>query len=345
VSTTPSPDPAGLPDPRRPGDERPLRRRATARVLLLDDAGQVLLMHDSDPGQPGRTWWMTPGGGVDPGESLREAAAREVVEETGWALSAAALGAPVAERAVVHGYSDVVVTQLETYFAASVGVAPALQTSGWTAEEQRSLLGHAWWGLPELLEPRGREVWPRGLAGLLGHLLAGRTSRVSLPSYEESTVPVAGPAPRPRRAARVIVVDGAGRLLLLRGHDPARPGDDGWWFTVGGGLDEGETAAGAAARELAEETGLRVPPAALGSAVHRRTAVFAFEGDVWAQEEELFVLRTAAFTPDTSGWTALERRSVTEARWWTPAELSAAAEPVHPAELLEIVGWATAAPV
>ena len=51
------------------GRPRPVRRRATVRVLLLDDADRVLLFHDSDAGlDPVVTWWMTPGGGIDPGE-------------------------------------------------------------------------------------------------------------------------------------------------------------------------------------------------------------------------------------------------------------------------------------
>ena len=52
----------------RHGAPRPRQRRETVRVLLLDGAGSILLLHDSDPGIPAATWWMTPGGGIDPGE-------------------------------------------------------------------------------------------------------------------------------------------------------------------------------------------------------------------------------------------------------------------------------------
>ncbi|MET0424419.1 MAG: NUDIX domain-containing protein, partial [Actinoplanes sp.] len=45
-----------------------------------------------------------------------------------------------------------------------------------------------------------------------------------------------------RRAARVLIVDPAGRTLLLHGGDPARP-EQRWWFTPGGGLEQGETPA------------------------------------------------------------------------------------------------------
>ena len=78
-----------------------------------------------------------------------------------------------------------------------------------------------------------------------------------------------------RRAARVLLVDPAGRALLLHGGDPARPGER-WWFTPGGGLSGDETPAEGAARELAEETGLRVTPAALGQPEWHEVTEFSY---------------------------------------------------------------------
>lgn len=43
----------------------------------------------------------------------------------------------------------------------------------------------------------------------------------------------------PRKAGRVLVIDPAGRVLLLQGFDPAKPGSL-HWITIGGGLDHGE---------------------------------------------------------------------------------------------------------
>ena len=56
-----------------------MRQRRGARVLLVCGP-EVLLLNDSDPGVPGLSWWVVPGGGIDAGEPAREAAAREIAE-------------------------------------------------------------------------------------------------------------------------------------------------------------------------------------------------------------------------------------------------------------------------
>ena len=50
------------------------------RVIVLDSDNRILMVkHD----HPERTVWMVPGGGIEEGESSAQAAAREVLEETG----------------------------------------------------------------------------------------------------------------------------------------------------------------------------------------------------------------------------------------------------------------------
>ncbi len=44
-----------------------------------------------------------------------------------------------------------------------------------------------------------------------------------------------------RRAARVLLLDEADRLLLFRGFDPGDPDESPFWFTVGGAVDPGES--------------------------------------------------------------------------------------------------------
>lgn len=143
--------------------------------------------------------------------------------------------------------------------------------------------------------------------------------------------------PLERRAARVLLVDGDGRILLQNCCDPAVGDLHGWWNTTGGGIDEGETAAQAAARELREETGLRVGSGDIGSVVHRRLTEFSFGGDSYRQSEEYFLVRTDAFDASPTAHSDVEMQSVLGLRWWTREELRSTQERVYPEELVEVL--------
>jgi 8-oxo-dGTP pyrophosphatase MutT (NUDIX family) len=141
-----------------------------------------------------------------------------------------------------------------------------------------------------------------------------------------------------RTSARVVLLDDAGAVLLLRGSDPAitdrHPPK--WWFTVGGEVRHGERLAEAAARELAEETGLRVPPADMVGPVWRRDEVFEFNGSLIDSEEFYFIYRTGRFEPSRAGRTELERSYIHGHRWCDAADIAqlvAAGETVYPMQL------------
>jgi 8-oxo-dGTP pyrophosphatase MutT (NUDIX family) len=138
--------------------------------------------------------------------------------------------------------------------------------------------------------------------------------------------------PIARVAARVLLIDEAGRILLFHGTDPANPADE-YWVTPGGGLDPGESPSAGAARELFEETGLRVDPARLGEPVFRNVVEFSFEGRAYRQEQDFFLLRVATWEVDTSRFDDAELRSVDAHRWWSIEELAATTEPVYPESL------------
>lgn len=137
-----------------------------------------------------------------------------------------------------------------------------------------------------------------------------------------------------RRAARVLLLDPADRILLLHGFDPREPGRQ-WWFTPGGGVEAGETLEQAAHREIAEETGIR--DAVIGPLVARRSSTFSFDGRHYDQREWFFLARTATVDTDTSGQTEQERRSTDALRWWTADELAATGETVFPGALATLL--------
>jgi 8-oxo-dGTP pyrophosphatase MutT (NUDIX family) len=150
-----------------------------------------------------------------------------------------------------------------------------------------------------------------------------------------------------RTSARVVLLDETGAVLLLCGSDPSLAVDAAprWWFTVGGQVGAGESLARAAARELAEETGLRVEPAAMIGPIWRRDAVFDFNGAAIDSEEFFFVYRTRRFEPSTSGRTELENSYIHCHRWCDAddiTELVAGGETVYPLQLSELLAEAIA---
>lgn len=140
-----------------------------------------------------------------------------------------------------------------------------------------------------------------------------------------------------RPTARVVLLDGDDRVLLMKGRLPARPNDPGAWFTVGGGVEPGETPSEAAMREVREETGIL--DFELGPVLWRRRGVMRMP-EPTLFEETYFLARCEGAEPDRQGWNALERELIDDIRWWRRDELLLTPDRVFPpglAQLLEDV--------
>ena len=137
--------------------------RRSARVLLFDPGGAVLLIRFAAEleGKP-YVFWVTPGGEVEPGESDREAAVRELEEELGLRLEL--LGKVHEERGGTYTHLGETVRNFDVFFAAVCGrEEPRL--GGVTADEIALMREARWWTIAELAATR-EQVFPVRLAEL-----------------------------------------------------------------------------------------------------------------------------------------------------------------------------------
>ncbi len=147
-----------------------VERRAARLVLIADDT--VLLIRACDPAAPERgDWWLTPGGGVEDGESLAEAASREAREETGFMVAPDAVGPVVATRESWFEFDQVHYHQTDHFFALQVErFTPDI--TDWDTLEVRALLEPRWWPVADL-ESMAETLYPSRLVDLVRAVTAG----------------------------------------------------------------------------------------------------------------------------------------------------------------------------
>lgn len=147
------------------------RTRCTARILVLDEDGAILLLktHWGRRTLPAR--WLTPGGGIDPGEDAHAAAVRELYEETG--LRVPSLGEPVAFRRIPLPAVEEYEVREATYFVLRTTRFDP-RSDDWTESEHDDIVGIRWFTPDDLAAARD-PFDPEDVRGVLAEI--GRNPR------------------------------------------------------------------------------------------------------------------------------------------------------------------------
>jgi 8-oxo-dGTP pyrophosphatase MutT (NUDIX family) len=148
---------------------RPAHRRVS-RIILLDQDDRFLLFLTASPKLAVPTVrWITPGGGVDEGESHTEGAIRELFEETG--LQVSDVGEPVHTISGFSTFNDghVQTTYVE-FFVVRTG-AFDITRDNWLDYEHSDILDVRWWSLEELVNTQ-EPIGPADLAEVISRVLS-----------------------------------------------------------------------------------------------------------------------------------------------------------------------------
>lgn len=140
-------------------------------MILIGPGARTLLFRGGDPHRPADgTWWFTPGGGVEPDESVHEAARRELLEETG--QSDVAWSGLVATREVTFPFMGDTYRATEHFYVAHT-TSLTVDLVGLTDIEAEVVAEHRWLDATDirrLHEP----VYPVELESVLNRLAARR---------------------------------------------------------------------------------------------------------------------------------------------------------------------------
>ncbi|MEV4015516.1 NUDIX domain-containing protein [Nonomuraea angiospora] len=147
-------------------------RRFTARALPIDDQDRVLLLHGFDPARPDEPFWFTIGGAAEEGETLPEAAVRELFEEVGIRANADELSGPYGNSVIEFNWSEYAVTQDQTFFAIRVGADAVVSFDHMEQIEKDTTTAYRWWSAEEL-ESTEEAFFPVNLAAILREVTGG----------------------------------------------------------------------------------------------------------------------------------------------------------------------------
>jgi 8-oxo-dGTP pyrophosphatase MutT (NUDIX family) len=148
--------------------------RVSARVLPVCPGGEVLLLQDLDPAVPGILRWGTIGGAVDHGESLQQAAVREMREETGLIVDPATLTPAFLRSTHDFSWNGTLYRSDNTFFAMPLARDVEVSFDHLEPDEVDTVIAWQWWRPGDLAEAGGMvaddlpEIMAAAVSAVLG---------------------------------------------------------------------------------------------------------------------------------------------------------------------------------
>jgi len=152
-------------------------KRDSARLFIVRPGRQVLLFRYSYEEGPlsGISFWATPGGGLEPGESFEDAARRELMEETG---ITAAIGAPVHIHFNRFPLPDGRIAEAEERYFLVLTDGDCTCADNPDLTEADAIAETRWWRFEEIATAADI-IYPRDILPLLERLAGGEKRRAA----------------------------------------------------------------------------------------------------------------------------------------------------------------------
>ena len=145
-----------------------MRQRPSARILIIDQDNRLLLFNFkfNDGALAGQGFWATPGGGLENGETYKQAAQRELFEETGLTNS---VGEKIANGTQPSKRQMVIQYMLMSGIFWFAHLCSTGTNDGYSDIERRQMVRFRWWSIDERVITT-EQIYPENLISMLKSL-------------------------------------------------------------------------------------------------------------------------------------------------------------------------------
>lgn len=148
-----------------------MQTRKSSRAIVLNKQNQIFLFqYTFDFFAEKESIWITPGGGLDDGESFEEALKRELFEEMGIKLTEPAMF--VFYRTPLYELKDGETVRSEERFYLVRLDETEFSCTGWTESEKERMTAGKWWSAEEI-KASGEKFFSADILGILERLSRG----------------------------------------------------------------------------------------------------------------------------------------------------------------------------